>query len=147
MERTPKAFGVAHLVLVRPILRSLFAVAMTGYAAVPPRIVVSAHPRAKDPLDVRFAEVQFEHLDIQDAILRIAKEVTKVYGSRYAFSPAFESATDPMMQHPLRKASVSFRGRDVSARAVFDELCRQADWSYRWTVKHDIMFRDGPAAR
>jgi hypothetical protein len=133
------------------MLRSLFpaalALAMVGCTIMPPRIVVSANPAPKDPLDVRFAQIQFEHIDIQDAILLMATKVTKVYGSRYAFSPAFESATDPMMRQPLRKAPVSFRGRDVSAGAVFDELCRQAGWSYRWTVKHDIMFRDGPAAR
>jgi hypothetical protein len=132
------------------MLRSFFLVALVAtasFAATPARVVVSTAPRPDDPLDVRFAEVQLEQVDIQDAVLLMATEVKKVYGSRYAFSPAFESATDPMMTHPLRKALVSFHGRDVSARAVFDELCRQARWSYRWAVKHDIIFRDGPAAR
>jgi hypothetical protein len=132
------------------MLRSFFLVALVAtasFAATPARVVVSTAPRPDDPLDVRFAEVQFEQVDIQDAVLLMAAEVKRVYGSGYAFSPAFESATDPMMTHPLRKAPVSFHGRDMSARAVFDELCRQARWSYHWTVKHDIMFRDGPAAR
>jgi hypothetical protein len=133
------------------MLRSFFVVtlvvATASFAGTPARVVVSTAARPDDPLDVRFAEVQLDQLDMQDAVLLMAREVKKIYGSRYAFSPAFESATDPMMAHPLRKALVSFHGRDVSARAVFDELCRQARWSYHWTVKHDIMFRDGPAAR
>ena len=127
----------------------LLAAILSGCATSPPRVAVHPPPAGdvfqQHPLDVRFAEVRLERVRIQDAIHLLAREVKQVYGEKYAFSPAFQSATDPMMERPLRDPFVSFHGTDVTARAVFDELCRQAGWSYEWTVKHFIMFQDGPS--
>ena len=47
------------------------------------------------PLDVHFAEVHFDRLPTRDAIDLLAAKVRRIYGPKYFFSPAFQSATDP----------------------------------------------------
>jgi hypothetical protein len=132
--------------MLRVLLLAL-AVSVPSCASAAPRIIVE--PPARDPrmisaLDVRFADVHLHHVPIQDAISQLAEAVHRVYGWEYAFSPAYHSARDPLMREPMLNPRVSVDGSDVTAREVLSAICHQVGWSFEWTIKHDLMFQDGP---
>jgi hypothetical protein len=131
--------------MLHALLLLIAAGMFVSCASTAPRVVVTP-PAQKDvlmtaPLDVRFAEVHFDRMPIRDAVAHMAAEVCRKYETNY-FSPGYRPV-DPFRKRAPREPRVSFHGKNVTARDVFLEICRQPGWSFEWNVK-GLVFSNGP---
>ena len=105
---------------------------VAGCAATAPHVVV-APVVGRDvlnthPLDVRFAEVHIDNIEIFRAIDRLGEHVHRVYGDRFAFTWSYS----PGAFDATGNYRVTFHGRNVTTRAIFDEFARQTGMAYRY---------------
>lgn len=123
---------------------TLISALLIGCAATPPRVVVqqpSANLRQIHPFDVRFAQVDIDQMPIFDAVEALAAEVRRASSDESAFPCSF----NPNNPFPgIGKRRVTFHGKNVSARNVLDEFCRQTNMTYHLNSKRFIEFQNGP---
>lgn len=92
------------------------------------------------PLDAKLREVNFTQIRMSEAVRKVTDAVNNAYGRGVLLSIGIEHVDD----NKLRDPRVSLNARDLSARDVFTQLCAQTGWTYTWTLKRNVMFRDGP---
>jgi hypothetical protein len=118
------------------------AVLLFGGCASAPRIVlepqVATMPR--DPLDIRFSQVDMNRVPVLTAAEALSSEIRKAYGERFAPDVAYTAGPFPAV--PERPVTV--HAKNVSFRQLMDEFCRQTGWRYRVNGLGWIEFESGP---
>ncbi len=74
------------------------------------------------------------------AVDALTAEVHKTYSEDFAFSWSYTAGVFPAKP----EGRVTFHDKNVSARDILDDFCRQTGWTYYWNPKHFIDFRSGP---
>jgi len=81
-----------------------------------------------NPLDVKLTKVSLEKLPFTAALLHLSQAVNRQNGPKLIW---YARPTSDMEEFLKRKEpTVSLHAEDISLRAVLDQICQQAGWSY-----------------